>query len=71
MAAASLFVADGVRHLVGCLDNGTFSPRFWTAEFWAAIPGIGLGPNPRWLIRIFGGLAGFLFGLAVFKFATR
>ena len=57
-----------------CLTFGTFSMEVWSAHFWLLSPdkpGLGLGPNGHWLLRILGcGVAVYLGGKLI-KFSTK
>lgn len=57
-----------------CLTFGNFSLEVWNVHFWLLTPekpGMGLGPNGQWLLRILGGIAAMVLGGKLIKFFTR
>ena len=64
----------GAMQVDKCLTFGNFSIAVWDVHFWLLSPdkpGLGLGPNGQWFLRLVGGAAAVIAGGKLIKFSNR
>lgn len=74
IVAGGVYLAiDGGVQLNRCITLGTLYLEVWRPEFWLRIPdqpGMGLGANAHWFIRLVGGVLAVYLGGRLIKFVT-